>query len=181
MRAQSAGPRPAPPPPPRRGVEYAIGFPQTAYNFITAVPAGKLDRREFTLPIDSAEKLAIAMAAVNSHVAYAWWKAYGDAFDLNPYEMATVAIPNQWIEVEGARRRISTLGRKLIRAINPHNIEVRQSGTKGKLSENVNFHNCMADTIMEIDKLYLSAFGLPREPLLTQLRMLRSDSSWRVG
>ena len=133
------------------------------------------------MSVGDAEKLAIAVAAANGHAAYAWWKAYGDAFHLNPYEMATIAIPNRWIEVEGTRLKAIALGRRLIGAINHRNIIVRTSGTKKTKHESLNFHECERETIAEIDRLYLTALGLPLEPLLTQLRTLRSNNAWQVG
>ena len=125
--------------------------------------------------------MAIAIAAANGHAAYAWWKAYGDAFDLNPYEMSTIAIPSAWIADGATRRRIVSLGRRLIGAVTPKNIAVITTGTKKTRHESLNFHACEPDTIAEVDELYLSALGLPREPLLTQLRELRSGGTWRVG
>ena len=35
------------------------------------------------------DNLELAMAASNDHAAYAWWKTYGDAFHINPYEFVT--------------------------------------------------------------------------------------------
>ena len=125
--------------------------------------------------------MAIAIAAANGHAAYAWWKAYGDAFDINPYEMSTIAIPSAWIADEATRRRIISLGRRLIGAVTPKNIVAITTGIKKTRHESLNFHDCEPDTIAEIDELYLSALGLPREPLLTQLRELRIGSTWRVG
>ena len=70
---------------------------------------------------------------------------------------------------------------RLIGAITPRNIAVITTGIKKTRHESLNFHACEPDTIAEIDELYLSALGLPREPLLTQLRELRSGGTWRVG
>ena len=127
------------------------------------------------------ESMAIAVAAANGHAAYAWWKAYGDAFHLNPYEIENIAIPSAWIADEATRRRVISLGRRLIDAVTPRNIVVMRSGIKKTRHESLNFHDCEPDAIAEIDELYLDALGLPREPLLTQLRELRSGSTWRVG
>ena len=159
----------------------AIGFPETAYNFITAVPAGSLERKEFALQVDSNETLAITMAAANSHVAFVWWRTYGDSFHLNPYEMETLAIPNEWMEIEETRRKVTALGRRLIEAIIPENIIDMISGTKHTERQRLDFHECESETIAEIDQLYLTALGLPIEPLLTQLKVLRSSNTWKIG
>ena len=145
------------------------------------MPEGRLERGEFTLPVGDDENLAIAVAAANGHAAYAWWKAYGDAFHLNPYEIENIAIPPAWIEAGATRRKVVSLGRRLIGAITPKNIVVITTGTKKTRHESLNFHDCEPRTIAEIDELYLSALGLPREPLLSQLRELRSGATWRVG
>ena len=158
-----------------------LGFPKTAYEFITAAPTGKLNRGESKIPVGSEDSLAIAMAVANNHVAYTWWKVYGDAFHVNQHEMATIAIPDEWVEVKETKRKIIALGMKLIGAINPSNIKVLTSGTKGAITENVNFHECAAETVAEIDRLYLRALGLTPEPLLTQLHTVRSNSTWKVG
>ena len=158
-----------------------IGFPQTAYDFITVAPAGVLNRREFVLEVGDRDELAIAMAALNCHATHAWWKAYGDAFHLNPYEMATVAIPSEWVEVEETRERVIALGKRLINAVNPKNVKVVTSGVKSTKKDKLNLHECEPKTIAEIDKLYMDALNLSREPLLTQLRELRIGSTWRVG
>ena len=132
------------------------------------------------MPVGDDDSLAIAIAAANGHAAYAWWKAYGDAFHLNPYEIENIAIPSAWIADGATRRRVISLGRRLIGAITPRNIAVITTGIKKTRHESLNFHACEPDAIAEIDELYLSALGLPREPLLTQLRELRIGSTWRV-
>ena len=140
-----------------------------------------MKRREFTLSVGGDESLAIAVAAANNHAAYAWWRAYGDAFDLNPYEMSTIAIPSAWLDDSATRRKAISLGRRLISAVKPENIRVITTGTKKTKHESLDFYRCEPNIVAEIDALYLSALGLPREPLLTQLRELRSGSTWEVG
>jgi hypothetical protein len=44
----------------------------------------------------------------------------------------------------------------------------------------VNFH-LKPDLIAELDRLHIAALGLPEEPLLTHLRIMRSSSSWNYG
>lgn len=158
-----------------------LGFPKTAYEFITAAPVGRLNRGESQLKVGSEDSLAIAMAVANSHIAYAWWKVYGDAFHVNKHEVATIAVPDEWIEVIETKRKVIALGMKLIGEINSSNIKGHISGTKGSRTENVNFYECAEETVAEIDRLYLEALGLSPEPLLTQLRTLRSNSTWKVG
>ena len=72
------------------------------------------------------------MAAANTHVAYAWWRAYGDAFDVNAYEISSIAVPNRWLDDAETRREVRRLARSLIAAAqDPANTTRRVSGTRG--------------------------------------------------
>ena len=161
--------------------EHELGFPPTARYFITAAPAEKLDRGENTLPIIDKASLELAVAAANSHAAYAWWKTYGDAFHINPHEIATIAIPSAWVESEETNRKARALGRELIAAITPNNITRRRTGTRGAVQDSLNFHECAKETIAKIDKLYLEALGLSPKPLLEQLHTLRGNFHMAAG
>ncbi len=145
------------------------------------MPAGSLKRDESILQVGGGENLAIAVAAANNHAAYAWWRAYGDAFHLNQYETSSIAVPSAWLDDRATRREIIALGRRLISAITPGNIRVITTGTKKTKHESLDFYRCEPRVVAEIDALYLSALGLRREPLLAQLRALRSGSTWTVG
>ena len=56
-----------------------IGLPKTAMYFVTAAPAGLLDRDEEALACDKHDVDSL-LAVLNSSVAYLWWKAWGDGF-----------------------------------------------------------------------------------------------------
>ena len=45
----------------------------------------------------------------------------------------------------------------------------------------MDFHTYAPDLIAEIDRLYIEALGLPLEPLLTHLKIMRSNRSWDFG
>lgn len=47
----------------------ALSFPPTAWYFITAAAASRLQRRENLLPIASAQNLELAIAAATTHAA----------------------------------------------------------------------------------------------------------------
>ena len=158
----------------------AIAFPLTAYEFITSVPVGMLQRGENSYPLASRESLNLAMAALNGHVAFAWWKVWGDAFHINDYEFYSIPIPDSWLDDADTNALARRLGRELIEAITPDNIVVNRSGTLGNTFENINFYRACPETIRRLDELYLTALGLPPEPLLGQLRALRSSSNWRL-
>ena len=162
-----------------KGGEFPIGIPHTAYNFITVAPAGKMKRREIVCSLRSHEGLELAMAALNGHVAYAWWRVWGDAFDVNKYEITSVALPDKWLDDASTNHEARRLGSELIGAINPSNVQRNKSGTRGGTFENVNFHETCPELIEEIDYLYLDALGLLDDRLLNQLYKLRSNSNWR--
>jgi hypothetical protein len=115
----------------------AIAFPQSAYEFVTATPAGKLKRGEIAQPIADTPSLELAMAALNGHVAYAWWRVWGDAFHINDYELTSIAIPDLWMDDADTNALARGLGRKLIEAIAPDNIKTQKSGTKGNEFESL--------------------------------------------
>ena len=161
--------------------QYALACPPSAMYFITATPAGALKRREDTLPIAQLGHLELAVAAANTHAAYAWWQAFSSAFDVYEYERETIAIPGKWFADAATNRRARELGRELIAAVNSENTSSHTTGTKGKVQDSLNFYECAPDVIAALDNLYLDALGLPRAPLLEQLHILRSDSSWRLG
>ncbi len=160
--------------------EQAIAFPYSCRYFITAAPAGRLQRGETTQPLADTATLELAMAALNGHIAYAWWRVWGDAFHVNAYELTSVTIPDAWLDDADMNRRARSLGRQLIASITPDNVKTQRSGTGGNEFENINFYEVRPDTIRQLDKLHLAALGLPMEPLLGQLRKMRSNSNWRL-
>ena len=158
----------------------ALSFPPSAMYFFTIAPAGSLTRGEGTLPIANTESLELALAAANTHAAYAWWMAYGDAFHIKPYEIATIAVPRRWLADDETNRRVRNLARELIAAVNPANIRPLTTGTLGSVQDSLNFHECAPETIAELDRLYLEALTQPRATL-SQLHRLRSNVTWRLG
>ena len=156
-----------------------IGFPKTAYEYVTTTPAGELKRDESTIQVGDKDNLAVAIAAVNSHLAYTWWKTYGDTFHINPYEIETVAIPDPWLHHTATQQRVIALSTQLIKAISEEDIPKRKSGIHGTEHQTIDFHKRARDVIAEIDNLYIAGFGLKPEPLLTQLRTLRTNTTWR--
>ena len=57
-------------------------------------------------------------------------------------------------------------------------METNITGTKIIEQDSLNFYECTADTI---DKFYLKSLALEEEPLLEQLRVPRSENTWRLG
>ena len=115
------------------------------------------------------------MAALNGHVGYAWWWMVGDGFHVKPVaDHGTLTVPNSWIDNPQPAIEI---GRHLVDAIPECIVETPNRGTVWR---NVNFH-LKPDLIAELDRRHIAALGLPEEPLLTHLRIMRSSSSWNYG
>ena len=150
-----------------------IAFPKTARYFIGSIPQGTVTpRSESLFTVASESDLLLAMAVLNGHIGYGWWRVYGDGFHVNTYELTTVTIPDAW--VENPQVAID-LGQSLMEAIPNCITEKRNSGTVWR---NVDFFTYAPDLIEELDRSHIAALGLPEEPLLTHLRIMRSSSSW---
>lgn len=156
-----------------------IAFPPTARYYVTTTPTGRLERGESSIRVGGKDGLRLSVATANSHPAYAWWKTYGDAFHIKPCEIETIAIPDTWLNHPATRQRILFLAEQLIAAIIPDNIDIKTSGTMSTQHENIDFHDCAPDVIAEIDELYITGLNLKPEPLLAQLRALRTNTTWK--
>ena len=150
-----------------------LAFPKTARYFISSLPIGTVSpRSESLFTVANENHLRLAMAVLNGHVAYGWWRVYGDGFHVNSFELTTISIPDAW--TENPQPAIA-LGQKLIDAMPDCIVENKQ---QGDVWQNVDFHTYAPALIEELDRLHIAALGLPVEPLLTHLRIMRSSSSW---
>ena len=160
----------------KNGSNPCLAIPQTAYQYLSVVPVGGIeDRSEITLMVNDSFDFRLAMAAINSHAGFAWWLIYGDGFHVKQSDFRGFGIPDEWI---ASPDEVVGLGQELIDAIPDCSVENR---FQGKTFRNVDFHSGRPDLIEQIDQLYITALGLPEEPLLSQLRVMRSNSSWRYG
>ena len=152
---------------------FSLAFPHAARYFISTIPSGVLSpRRERIFNVGDDTAIRLVMAALNGHVGYGWWTAFGDGFDVNEREITTVAVPDAWAADPS---EAAALGQRLIDAIPQCEVSMLM---RGKVWRNVDFHTHAPDLIEEIDRLYIEALGMPVEPLLTHLRILRSNRSW---
>ena len=150
-----------------------LAFPKTARYFIGSIPQGAVaPRSESLFTVASERDLLLAIAALNGHIGYGWWRIYGDGFHVNTYELTTVTIPDAWSENPEVA---IDLGQSLIEAIPNCITEKKNSGTVWR---NVDFFTHAPGLIAELDRLHIAALGLPEEPLLSHLRIMRSSSSW---
>ena len=150
-----------------------LGFPKTARYFISSIPAGSLwPRSENLFRVANDNDLLLAMATLNGHVGYGWWRAFGDGFHVNAYELTSIKIPDAWIKhpqqpIQIAQRLLDCMPS----CITKHPKE-------GVNWVNVDFHTYAPHLILELDRLHIAALGLPEEPLLSHLQIMRSSSSW---
>ena len=99
----------------------------------------------------------------------------GDGFQMKAVaDHGFLKIPNTWAK---SPSDAIALGKQLIEAIPECTTEWKQGG---KVWKNVNFH-LKPDLIEELDRLHIEALGLPVEPLLTHLKIMRSSSSWNYS
>ena len=153
-----------------------LGFPLAPRYFVSTIPAGAVSPRgEQILTVADNDACCLVMAALNGHVGYGWWRAYGDGFHLNEHEISTLPIPDAWA---AEPKPVIRLGQRLVEAIPSCIVENKQ---QGGVWRNVDFHTYAPDLIAEIDRLYIEALGLPLEPLLTHLKIMRSNRSWDFG
>lgn len=151
-----------------------LGLPKSCRYFMSALPVGIVQpRRETVINLPSRRDLLLTLAAMNGHVGYAWWTIFGDGLDVKKSDFDGFAIPDAWI---ADPKDAMKLGGELIDAADECTVTNR---VQGKDWLNVDFHSGRPDLVEQIDKLYISALGLPEEPLLTHLRIMRSNSSWR--
>ena len=160
----------------KNGSNPCLVIPRSAYQYLSILPVGAIeDRRETALRVNDSFDFRLAMAAINSHIGFAWWLIYGDGLDVKQSDFQGLSIPDVWIENPD---EAIGLGQELIDAIQDCAVENR---FRGRTFRNVDFHSGRPDLIERIDRLYIAALGLPEEPLLTQLRVMRSNSSWRYA
>ncbi len=158
------------------GGEVTLASPKTAYHFISIIPRGvAIPRSEDFFTVKDHHTKELIMAVLNGHVAHAWWQVYGDGFHFKPSDYTTMTIPDAW--VENPQPAIA-LGQRLIDAMPDCMVENKQ---QGGVWRNVDFHTHTPGLIAELDRLHIAALGLPEEPLLSHMKIMRSNSSWNYG
>jgi len=155
-------------------------FPPTAGYFISCLPPQALDnpgRKTKYLPDDT---YWLWMGLYNSHLFHAYWLMIGDAFHVSDEETATVRAPAGWRD-EALRTRIEHAARTLLsnRVVDQCRVEKSHLGVQ----HNVNFHlegTEGPDLVERLDRLLLHAYGLPEDPLMSQIRLIRTDSAHKL-
>ena len=155
-------------------------FPPTAGYFISCLPEHTLNNPGRKTRYLSRETCLLWMGLYNSHLFHAYWLMIGDAFHVTDHEIGTVRAPAGWRD-EGLRTRIEDVVRTLLskKVVDQCRVEKSHLGVQ----HNVNFHREGTEgpaLVEKLDRLLLHAFGLPDEPLMDQMRLIRTDSSHRL-
>lgn len=150
-----------------------IGLPKTAMYFVTAAPAGLLDRGEETLVCDR-PAVDPLVAILNSGVSYLWWKAWGDGFHV---KAAThTAMPDLRPLVPA--RQLADYSKALRHALEHGERIITQSGTGGgRLTENMDLWKEAGDVLEQVDAALLDGLGLNGRRYKDALAIERSRNS----
>ena len=155
-----------------------VTFPKTARYFVTSLPKGLIDdehRRSLSLASDRFFWPWIGL--YNSHLFHGYWLMMGDAFHLTLREICTVKPPPGWND-ESLRMEIEHHAQDLCSAQTVNACRILHRGEGGIEWPNVNFHQAPAARIIDrLDRLLIGAYGLDVEPLLSELRIMRTGSA----
>ena len=153
-----------------------LSLPPTAGYFVSALPPGTRDpSREVLLPLPDEETRLLVMAALNGHVAYGWWRAFGDGFDVKASDYAAFTIPDGWLEEGEERDWALYCGQELINAIDASRKAKLNAGQRWP---NVDFFEHQPELIEELDAFHLKSLGLDVDELLPTLQLMRSPDGW---
>ena len=115
------------------------------------------------------------MTALNGHVAYGWWRVFGDGFDVKLSDYAAFTIPDSWLEEGEARDWALYLGQELIDAIDASRKAKLNAGQRWP---NVDFFEHQPELIEALDAFHLKSLGLDVGELLPTLQLMRSPDGW---
>ena len=158
------------------GEASSLSLPPTAGYFVSALPPGTRDPTgEILLPLLDEETRLLVMAALNGHVAYGWWRAFGDGFHVKVSDYAAFTIPDGWLEEGEERDWALYFGHELIDAIDASR---KAKANAGRRWPNVDFFEHQTDLIEELDAFHLKSLGLEPTELLPTLQLMRSPDGW---
>ena len=159
-----------------------VTISKTAMYFITCLPEECLDhqgRTKFYLP--DGESFWPWVGLYNSHLFMAYWLMVGDAFHVTAQVYQSVAKPLGWKDLDLLRETGSVMNE----LANPNIIAAcrKDFNRRGKVFPNCDFHDHEQSKtlIARLDKLLLRAYGLTEEPLLKQMRTIRTGSAHEIA
>ena len=152
-----------------------ISIPSSSRYFLTCLPTEIL-RFKKTLHLPDNEFYWPWIGLYNSHLFNAWWLMVGDAFHVNHWQYRQVRMPEGWHQ-ESLRKKTEEMTRLLF---SKEVLESCYIKPQGKAGPNYNFHKegaLAAEIIAELDALLLKAYDLSIEPLVSQMRTIRTGSA----
>jgi len=154
-----------------------VTFPSSARYFLTCLPAEvPSSKTKKTLHLSDDKFFWPWIGLYNSHLFHAWWLMVGDAFHVLKWQYKHICAPEGWVD-ESLRHRTEQAARSLIDEEALKSCYIAPKGTAGA---NYNFHEegTLASLVIEeLDRLLIEAYGLSQEPLLTQMRIIRTGSA----
>ena len=160
------------------GQTATVTFPPTAMYFISCLPESALQnplRKKHLLRRDLDYWPWTGL--YNSHLFHAYWLMVGDAFHVTMQDYGTIRRPPGWAD-DAIRKKTEMLARRLIDSDTLDACRVVKSNRGPQ--HNVNFHKAGAPgpaIVGELDGILLDAYGLPHDPLMEQMRIIRKGGA----
>ena len=161
-----------------------IYFPETAYYYVAAIPDSvdyKLRLRNKSMTIRADDEYWAWIGLYNSRVFFAYWRMVGDLFHVTQLAYTTVRRPKGWDKVE-IRDRTAQLAKELWSKSVMDRCQQRNVNN-GREWLNWDFFSDPSGEriINEIDRLIVTAYELPYEPLAQQFEILRLKSAYELA
>ncbi len=154
-----------------------LSLPPTGWYFVSALPTGvRYQNGQWLLGVPDDETRLLAIAALNGHAAYGWWRTLGDGYHVKVSDYADFTIPDSWIDGDG-REEALRFGRRLVEVIPASRSDKLNAGV---VWPNVDFYQ-REELIEELDRFHIESLGLDPDALLPHLRRMRSPDGWDFG
>ena len=113
----------------------SLSLPKTGGHFVSVLPRGvRNPDREVILHIPDEDTRLLAIVALNGHVAFGWWRAFGDGFDVKLSDYRAFTIPDSWRSSE--HKRALDFAHRLLDAVSTSRKDRQYAGRHW---ENVDF------------------------------------------
>ena len=77
----------------RRTQGINLAFPETPRYFVSSLPERSVTpRNEQPFTVTDVDELRLLMAVLNGHVAYGWWRVFGDGYHLKPIDLESLVL-----------------------------------------------------------------------------------------
>ena len=159
-----------------------VTISKSAMYFITCLPAERLanpSRKQFFLARDEFYWAWIGL--YNSHLFHAYWLMMGNHMDLTSNTYASVRSPEGWND-KALLAKTTSIAKMLTSPAMIGKCRKVYRGKGGKEFPNCDFHDHPEGEalIEKLDRLLLQAYGLPEDPLLSQMHTIRTGSAHQL-